>query len=95
MEIKVDFGQLSQAADDLGQAATKIQGELDELEQMLKPLVSTWEGQAQEAYRQAQEEWDKAAANMQEIAAKMGMAVSTANEAYQQGESRNAARFGG
>lgn len=94
-EIKVDFGQLSQAADDLGQAASKIQSELDELEGFLKPLVATWEGAAQEAYVAAQQEWDKAAQNMQEIAAKMGMAVSAANESYQQGEKRNAARFGG
>jgi 6 kDa early secretory antigenic target len=94
-EIKVDFGQLSQAADDLGQTANKIQQELDELENFLKPLVATWEGSAQEAYRAAQEEWDKAAKNMQEITAKMGMAVNAANDSYQSGEKRNAARFGG
>jgi WXG100 family type VII secretion target len=94
-EIAVNFGQLSDAADNLGQTANKIQSELDELEQMLKPLVSTWEGAAQEAYMAAQAEWDKAAKNMQEICAKMGMAVNTANDAYQQGEKRNAGRFGG
>lgn len=94
-EIKVDFGQLSQAADDLGQASQKIQSELDELENFLKPLVAAWEGAAQEAYTAAQAEWDKAAQNMQEIAAKMGMAVSAANDSYQQGEKRNAGRFGG
>ena len=71
------------------------EAELDELENMLKPLVSTWEGQAQEAYRAAQEEWDKAAQNMIEIAAKMGMAVNAANESYQAGEAKNAGRFGG
>ncbi|GAB2650352.1 WXG100 family type VII secretion target [Saccharopolyspora gloriosae] len=95
MEIRVDFGQLSQAADDLGGAATKIQAELDELENMLKPLVASWEGQAQEAYRAAQDEWDKAAQNMIEIAAKMGMAVNAANDSYQAGEAKNAGRFGG
>ena len=95
MEIKVNFGQLSQGASDLQQTASKIQQELDELESMLKPLVATWEGSAQEAYRAAQEEWDKAAMNMQEICAKMGMAVNAANDSYQSGESKNAARFGG
>ena len=71
------------------------QAELDQLESYLKPLIQTWEGAAQEAYYAAQREWDKAAANMQEITAKMGMAVNAANEAYQAGERRNAARFGG
>ncbi|GAA4844252.1 WXG100 family type VII secretion target [Saccharopolyspora rosea] len=94
-EIKVDFGQLSQAADDLGKTASKIEQELDQLEQFLKPLIATWEGSAQEAYHRAQDEWNKAAHNMREIAAKMGMAVHAANEAFQQGEHRNAARFGG
>lgn len=94
-EIKVDFGQLSQAADDLGQTAKKIQQELDQLESSLKPLAATWTGESQEEYRVAQDKWDKAAKNMQEIAAKMGMAVSTANDAYQSGEKKNAARFGG
>jgi len=95
MEIQVDFGQLSQAANDLSGASQKIQAELDELENVLKPLVNTWEGAAQESYRAAQAEWDKAAQNMQEIAAKMGMAVNAANESYQSGEKKNAARFGG
>ncbi|KEI45176.1 WXG100 family type VII secretion target [Saccharopolyspora rectivirgula] len=95
MEISVNFAALSQAADDLSQTSQKIQAELDQLESYLKPLIQTWEGAAQEAYYAAQREWDKAAANMQEITAKMGMAVNAANEAYQAGERRNAARFGG
>jgi early secretory antigenic target protein ESAT-6 len=94
-EIKVDFQQLSQAADDLGKTAAHIQQELDELENFLKPLIATWEGSAQEAYKAAQDEWDKAAKNMQEICAKMGMAVNTANENYQAGEKKNAGLFGG
>lgn len=94
-EIRVDFGQLSAAADHLGQTAKQIEGHLHELEQTLKPLVSTWQGGAQEAYHQAQAEWDKAAQNLQEITAKMGMAVNAANEAYTQGEKANTARFGG
>lgn len=92
-EIKVDFNQLGQAADHLSQTAKKIENELNELEQLLKPLVSTWQGAAQEAYRAAQSEWDKAAKNMQETTAKMGMAVNAAKEAYQQGEKANASRF--
>jgi 6 kDa early secretory antigenic target len=94
-EIKVDFGHLSQAADSLGNTAKQIEQHLHELEQTLKPLVNSWQGAAQEAYHSAQAEWDKAAQNMQEICAKMGMAVNTANESYQQGEKSNAARFGG
>ncbi|MGJ7905538.1 WXG100 family type VII secretion target [Actinopolyspora sp. H202] len=93
--IKVDFGQLSAGAESLNQAATKIQAELDELEQMLKPLISTWEGAAQEQYYAAQKDWDNAAQNMREITAKMGMAINAANESYQAGERANAAKFGG
>lgn len=94
-EIKVDFNQLGSLADNLNSTASKIQGQLDELEQMLKPLISTWEGSAQEAYHQAQREWDQSAQRMQEITAKMGAAVNVARESYQQGEQRNAGMFGG
>lgn len=94
-EIKVDFGQLSQAADHLGQAAKQIQHHLDDLTQLLKPLAATWTGQAQENYHRAQDQWNNAAQNMQEVCAKMGMAVNAANDSYQQGERSNAARFGG
>ncbi len=91
--IKVNFAQLSQASDDLGAVSRKIQAELDELEQKLKPLVETWGGGAMEAYRGAQVEWDNAAREMVETAAKMGVAVNTANEAYQAGEKKNVGRF--
>lgn len=94
-EIKVDFGQLSAGADSLHQTASKIQAELDELESFLKPLIQQWEGSAQEAYYSAQQQWDQAAKNLQEITAKMGMAVNAANESYQAGERANAAKFGG
>lgn len=94
-EIKVDFGQLSAGAESLNQAATKIQAELDELEQMLKPLINSWEGAAQEEYYAAQTDWNNAAQNMREITAKMGMAINAANESYQAGERANAAKFGG
>lgn len=92
-EIKVNFEQLGQAADDLHRTATNIQQELDQLEQFLKPLVQTWEGSAQQAYQAAQDEWDKAAQNMQETTAKMGMTVNTVKERYQAGEKSNAAKF--
>ena len=93
-EIKVNFEQLGQAADDLHKTSTKIQQELDQLEQFLKPLVATWEGSAQQAYQAAQDEWDKAAQNMQETTAKMGMTVNTVKERYQSGEKSNASKFG-
>lgn len=94
-QIQVDFGQLSSAADHLGQTAKQIESHLHELENTLKPLVSSWTGGAQDAYHQAQQQWDQAAQNLQEITAKMGMAVNAAHDSYQQGEQANTARFGG
>lgn len=93
--IKVNFGQLSAAADHLGQTANKIQDQLHQLEQTLKPLVSSWEGGAQESYNRAQAEWNKAAQNLHEITSKMGIAVNAANEAFNAGEKANTQRFGG
>ncbi len=94
-EIKVNFGELDAAAGHLNQTSSKIQQELHDLEGFLRPLIETWDGQAKEEYFHAQQEWNKAAQNLHEICAKIGVAVRTANESYQQGERRNAGRFGG
>lgn len=93
MTIQVNFAQLGQASDDLRATSHKIEGELDQLEQMLQPLVNTWQGEAKDAYFAAKAEWDKAAAEMVRIAAQMGVAVNAANEAYQAGEKKNAGQF--
>src|ERR1043166_4427556 len=80
--IKVSFAGLAQGAADIGKSASMIQSHLDQLKKALQPLVSTWTGTAAENYGHFQGEWDKAAADLQQVLASIGTAVSRAGEDY-------------
>lgn len=92
-EIKVTFGALEAAGGNITSAATKVQTSLDDLKSYLQPLVSTWTGEAQTTYLQLQQKWDQAAADLQQVLHSIGVAVHTANSAYNAGERANTARF--
>jgi WXG100 family type VII secretion target len=65
-EIAVDFRALEDGEASLRRAVDEIQVHLEELERCVQELLSTWTGQAAEAYREAQHEWDAAMAGMRE-----------------------------
>jgi ESAT-6 family protein len=91
--IKVSFAGLSQGASDIGRSASMIQSHLDQLKRDLQPLVTNWTGTASENYQHFQGEWDKAAADLQQVLASIGTAVSRAGEDYADGERNNANRW--
>jgi len=91
--IKVSFAGLSQGAADIGRSASMIQSHLDQLKKDLQPLVQDWTGSASEAYQHHQGEWDKAAADLQQVLASIGTAVSRAGEDYADGERTNTNRW--
>ena len=47
-EIKVTFGALAAARDDVVSTAARISGRLDDLRRAVAPLAATWEGRADE-----------------------------------------------
>ncbi|WHT18880.1 WXG100 family type VII secretion target [Crossiella sp. CA-258035] len=86
MEIAVDFAQIGEGQAGCQRAATNMQSKLDDLKANLAPLVATWEGAAAEAYQARQKEWDQSAEKLQAILNRMGIALGTARDAYQQNE---------
>lgn len=92
-EIKVTFGALEAARTDVATTATRISGQLEELKRFLAPMVAGWEGQAAAEYRATQRRWDTAAADLATVLARIGVALGTANDSYQQVERSNAARW--
>ena len=92
-EIKVTFGALEVARTDVGATANRISGQLEELKRFLAPMVAGWEGQAATEYQATQRRWDMAAADLAAVLARIGVALGTANESYQQVERANAARW--
>jgi 6 kDa early secretory antigenic target len=88
-EIKVSFGSLSGGAAGIGATYRSLQSTLEGLEQQLAPMVSTWTGDAQQAYFQQKQKWDQASAAMATILNQMSQAVDDAHNNYQSAENSN------
>jgi early secretory antigenic target protein ESAT-6 len=92
-EVRVTFGEIEAGRTNVAQTANSVQQTLDDLKQFLAPLVATYTGAAAEAWQVKQGEWDRAAADIQQVLANIGVALGTANDAYRQAESANAQRW--
>lgn len=92
-EIKVSFGVLDAARDDVAGTARRMNTRLEDLKRMLAPLVATWDGQAAEEYRRTQRQWDTAAADLTAVLTQIGVALGAANDGYRNTEHVNAARW--
>ncbi|AWB83410.1 WXG100 family type VII secretion target [Corynebacterium liangguodongii] len=79
MTIKYEFGQLAGAAEDLRGSALQITRMLEDLKAGLQPMVSTWTGEAAEAYKVHQDKWDRAAEDLNTILAQVAQAVDGGN----------------
>jgi len=88
-EIKVNFGSLSGGAAGIAASYRTLVSTLEDLEHQLAPMVSTWTGDAQQAYHQQKQKWDQAAAAMSTILNQMGQAVDQAHSNYQSAEKSN------
>ena len=92
-EIRVTFGALTTAQNDVSGTAARITAQLDDLKRFLAPLVATWSGTAAEDYQVKQRLWDRSAADLTTVLAQIGVALGAAHDSYQQVESANAARW--
>ncbi|MBN9108753.1 MAG: WXG100 family type VII secretion target [Pseudonocardia sp.] len=92
-EIKVAFGELGAAQQNVASTAQRISTTLDELKRFLGPMAATWEGQAATDYRARQRQWDTAAADLASVLSRIGVALGAANDNYQQVEQANARRW--
>lgn len=93
MSIKVDYAALQTAAADIKGTHDQMNNLLDQLKSDLAPLVNTWEGNAQTAYRAKQQQWDQAVDDLNKVLASVGTAVNDALQNYQSGEGRNQRMF--
>ncbi len=92
-EIRVTFGELSVAQQNVGATAQRITSQLADLRRFLAPMTATWEGQAAQDYQARQQQWDTAAADLNAVLTQIGVALGAANDNYQAVERINAARW--
>ena len=89
-EILVTFSAIQQAQTDCAGTAAKLNGQLSDLRAYLAPMVSTWTGAAAENYDAKQRQWDRAAADLNEILGLISRALGAAVDDFRAAESSNA-----
>jgi len=92
-KLVINFGSLAQAAQDINSAINSMESELSNCEQAAQPLISTWEGAAQEAYGIRQQRWRTAAGDLTQMLRDIKAAVEDSASNFQQAEDRNRALF--
>jgi early secretory antigenic target protein ESAT-6 len=91
--LLVNFGSLQEASGHIAKALSQLQSQLDQLESDAKPLISTWNGSAQEAYAQRQAKWQSASHDLSQILQNIKGAVDQSTEDYVNTEKAATQRF--
>jgi WXG100 family type VII secretion target len=89
----VDFAAMHQAAADIQAAINKLTSDLEQLDADAKPLVSTWTGDAQQAYFQRQATWTTAANDLSQMLRNIQKALVDSTSDYQSTETTNTNLF--
>lgn len=85
-EIKVAFESLQAGQQGIQKTYSTLVSTLEDLENQLKPMISTWTGAAQEQYLSCKRDWDTAAAQLAQVLSQIGQAVGQAHDNYQAAE---------
>lgn len=91
--LKVDFGALAQAGAHIERAVRELEAQLGQLEADARPLVATWDGQAQQAYAERQRKWSAAATDLKHILHEIKVAVDQSAQDYATTEGLAERRF--
>ena len=88
--VLVTFSALANAAQSIQTTNNNLNSKLDELQQLLGPIVADWTGEASEQYQVQQKKWYQAQTDLNSVLQAIGKAVEQAHEAYTTTETANA-----
>jgi len=91
--LLVNFGALQNASGDIQAALNDLKSQLSQLEHAARPLVETWDGEAQAAYRERQRKWTAASEDLSEILRNIKGAVDESAVDYLETERKATQRF--
>ncbi len=91
--LVVNFARLRETSEHIRATVTGLESQLSQLESDAAPLVSTWTGQAREAYQERQATWRRASADLVGVLAQIKRALDESIADYQSTEQRNASLF--
>ncbi|MFI5674186.1 WXG100 family type VII secretion target [Streptomyces cellulosae] len=92
--IDVQYPVVQNAIEELKNQTQQIITTLNNLEDELKPLVSTWEGSDQQMYIQVQAEWDQATKNMAMLLGDSGELIQSIHDNHSRDERKSADNWG-
>jgi WXG100 family type VII secretion target len=81
--MKVNFGAMAAGIGDLEKAIGELDAKLADLDRQARPLVATWNGDAQQAYVTRQQGWTKSATELKTVLGQIKNAMSTSLTNYQ------------
>ena len=93
-QIRVTFGALSDAVNDLSAGVAAAGNRLADLKTDIAPMVASWEGAAQGAYYAQQTKWDNAWNDLTTALGEFQRATASASDDYAAGERANTAVWG-
>ena len=91
--LVVNFPALQQASADIQKALSTLDSQLGQLERDAAPLVSSWDGDAKQAYEQRQARWRSASQDLQAMLRDIKSAVDESAADYQSTERKNTNLF--
>jgi WXG100 family type VII secretion target len=90
----VNMSAVQDIASEMGSIASGIKSMLDELDSSTAQNLAEWTSAARDAYNQARQVWDQAAADMVLQAGNAQSSLSQINENYAQAESKGLGLWG-
>lgn len=94
-DIRVDYGVVAGAQNDIDAGSNKISNQLTDMEDQLRPLVEQWTGEASSSYQTAKANWNAALTDMNNVLQQIKGLLGESATNFSQTDRQGAARFGG
>jgi early secretory antigenic target protein ESAT-6 len=91
--MSVSPAQVSALAGQIRAGANGIRSQLESLESEVGKLRASWDGQAQEAYDEAQRKWTRSLTEMNELLEQISRKTEEMSSQYVQSDSSSSTRF--
>jgi early secretory antigenic target protein ESAT-6 len=91
--MRYTFGAIDALAGDIGARVAAVETRLGDLQSKINNLTAIWEGAANEGFRQTKQQWETAAADLNQVLKKIQIAVNQTNADAQQTENINKGRW--
>lgn len=92
--FSVNPAQVQMLAESIRHGADGIRQQLEDLDNKVSHLKQQWDGSAQQAYAQAQQNWNRNLAEVKQILGNIATATSEISNGYSTSDQRAAGFFG-